>query len=430
MGKIIAYALLLVSFQVVAAEIQPIKTQLSNEERRLLDWVDKHSSDILAELKTHVDINTGTANIDGLNLYRDRLEKDLKALGFATRTVSSAPIPVLSCEGGEIRFADHLVATRKGTSKNRVLLNGHMDTVFSNEDEFQELRILENGVLKGPGVADMKGGIVIMINALRALHAQGLLKEASLTVLLNTDEEIGSLGSRTLIEELAQQHDVGLVFEGSYQNRVTRSRKGLGQARIKVTGREAHAGGAHGDGVSANLELAHKIVEVEKLTDYSRKVTVNTGVMSGGEKRNTVAGCADAYVDLRFPNAQAGAELVKSIKQITSTPTTKNSSHPHLPRVQAWAVMHRPVKPVHPVVDSLIAEAMGISALIGEPIIGTRYSGGGTDGSIAQAAGLPTMDSLGMDGEGAHSSREVSSVRSLMARTKLAAVMLARQLAK
>jgi len=259
--------------------------------------------------------------------------------------------------------------------------------VFSSEDEFQALEILADGTLKGPGVADMKGGIVIMLYALRALKREGLLKDANLTILLNSDEEIGSLGSRALIEEIAKQHDIGLVFEGSYENRVTRARKGLGQARLKIIGRESHAGGSHQEGVSANLELAHKIIEIEKLTDYQRQVTVNTGVMGGGEKRNTVPGCADAYIDMRFPTLEAK-------------------------------------------VDALISEAMGISRLLGEPIVGTRYSGGGTDGSIAQSVGLPTMDSLGMDGRGAHSSREQSTVRSLIARTKLATVMLARQIAK
>lgn len=424
-------SLLLVSNITIATdEVTPLDTTLSESEQKLIDWVDARHSDILAELKTHVDINTGTANIAGLNDYRELLAKDLSALGFDTKTVSSDPIPVLGCQIEDVQIADHLVASRQGTSSKRLLVNGHMDTVFSKNDEFQSLQVLEDGTLKGPGVADMKGGIVIMLNALRALHAQGLLQKANMTVLLNSDEEIGSLGSRALIEELAQKHDVGLVFEGSYQNLVTRARKGLGQARLKITGREAHAGGAHQEGVSANLELAHKIIAIEKLTDYQRKMTVNTGVMSGGEKRNTVPGCADAYIDLRFPSEKEGEELVESIRAIASSKTMANSKFPDLPKVEAWAVLHRPAKEENAAVDALISEAMGLSVLIGEPIVGTRYSGGGTDGSIAQAVGLPTMDSLGMDGLGAHSTREESTVKSLIARTKLAAIMLARQIEK
>ncbi len=403
-------------------------TSLTTQEKALIDWVDQRKSSILDELKTHVEINTGTANIAGLDRYRNILASDLKELGFEISTHSSKPIDVLSCQGGQINIADHLVATRTGSAKNRVLMNGHMDTVFSEDDEFQTLKVMDDGVLKGPGVADMKGGIVIMINALRALHAQGLLDDSNLTVLFNSDEEIGSLGSRALIEKLAKQHDVGLVYEGTYNNLATRARKGLGQARLRITGRESHAGGAHQEGVSASLEMAHKVIAVEALTDYERKVTVNTGVLSGGEKRNTVPGCADAYIDMRFPALEDGEQLKKDIKRIASTTVVSNPEYPDLPKVEAWAVLHRPVKPENPKVDALISEAMALSELIGEPIVGTRYSGGGTDGSIAQGVGLATIDSLGMDGKGAHSSREESTVQSLVARTKLAAVMLARQL--
>ena len=404
------------------------QTVLSDQEKQMIEWVDQHQEDILAELKRHVEINTGTDNLRGLDQYREVLAQDLIKLGFTTKEHSSDAIDVLSCDGDTIKIADHLVATRKGSKNNRVLMNGHMDTVFSKDDEFQTLVIESDGVLKGPGVADMKGGIVIMINALRALHEQGLLNDTNLTVLFNNDEEIGSLGSKTLIETLAKQHGIGLVFEGTYNNLASRAQKGLGQARLRVTGRESHAGGAHEEGVSATLEMAHKVIEVEKLTDYSRNVTVNTGVLSGGEKRNTVPGCADAYIDMRFPTREDGEKLKQSISDIAANVAVKSDKYPGLPKIESWAVLHRPVKAENAKVDEIISQAMAISALIGEPITGTRYSGGGTDGSIAQGVGLPTMDSLGMDGKGAHSSREESTVQSLIARTKLAAVMLARQL--
>ena len=122
---------------------------------------------------------------------------------------------------------------------------------------------------------------------LKALHHHGRLEETNITVFLNTDEEVGSLGSRSMIEELALYHDVGLIFEGSSDHKLARERKGLGQARIKVTGRESHAGAFHAEGVSANLELAHKVVALEALTDYRKGMTVNVGTMQGGEKRNT-----------------------------------------------------------------------------------------------------------------------------------------------
>ena len=427
---ILCTSLFLASSVANADEISPAKVKLTSDDRAMIAWVDQHQDEILAELKTHVEINTGTANIEGLNRYRDILEAALNSLGFQTEQRESAPLPILNCAGEQMKFANHLIGKIRGGSKNRLLLNGHMDTVFPKTDEFQTLSQLPDGTLAGPGVADMKGGIVIMLNALRALQAQNLLTTSHLTVLFNTDEEIGSLGSRALIEEQAQQHDIALVFEGTAENRVTRSRKGLGQARLKVIGREAHAGSNHADGVSANRELAHKIVEIEKLTNYEMQTTVNVGVMGGGEKRNTIAGCADAYVDMRFPAEELGQELKLDIQQIAQRRYTSNEEHADLPSTESWAILHRPAKQIHPQVDKLIAQAMGYSKLIGEPIVGTRYSGGGTDGSITQAVGLPTMDSLGINGAGAHSSRETASVKSLVARTKLAAVMIARQLRK
>jgi glutamate carboxypeptidase len=198
--------------------------------------------------------------------------------------------------------------------------------------------------------------------------------------------------------------------------------------RLKVTGRESHAGAAHEQGVSANLELAHKVIEIEKLTNYDRKTTVNVGLMHGGEKRNTIPGCADAFIDLRYPTAEDGQYLTASIEEIVTTPSIANPNYPDLPQIDFWTSLHRPVKAANSRVDELIAEAMGLSLLIGEPIVGTSYSGGGTDGSISQAAGLPTLDSVGLNGDGKHSSREKTNKQSLLARTQLAAVMIGRQI--
>lgn len=429
-GLLIFFAACLLSLggATQAADVVATQVELSPGEQKMLDWIDARSDQMLAELTTHVAINTGTGNLEGIDRYRAILSEDLQHLGFATREVSSKPMPVLTCDGGSVMVADHLVASRTGSKSNRILLNGHMDTVFPASDEFQALSMEADGTLRGPGVLDMKGGIVVMLNALRALDAGGYLDQSNITVLFNSDEEIGSLDSRTLVEELARQHDIGLVFEGSHKNLMTRSRKGLGQVRLKVTGRESHAGAAHEQGVSANLGLAHEIVAIEKLTDYQRGVTVNVGVMHGGEKRNTIPGCADAFIDLRYPTVEDGEYLLAAIDKIASTPHVVNPSYPGLPKTEVWGLLHRPAKQPNRKVDALISEAMGLSKIIGEPVAGTNYSGGGTDGSIAQAAGLPTLDTIGLNGEGAHSVREKTSLASLIARTKLAAVLILRQI--
>ena len=400
--------------------------ELSDTEKLMVSWIDSKQKSMVKTLRKHVEHNTGTDNIDGLNQYSSMLQKQLKTLGFKTKKHSSDPIEVPTCEGKKMNFADNLIGKRKGSSTNRILLNGHMDTVFSATDEFQTLAIEEGGVLHGPGVADMKGGIVVMLYALQALQEAKQLQKGNITVLFNSDEEIGSLGSRPLIEQEAVKHDIGLVFEGTYKNRMTSARKGLGQVRLMVEGRESHAGGNHSGGVSANLELAHKIVNIDKITDYTKKIAVNTGVMQGGEKRNTVAGCADAYIDMRYPSAELGEDMIAQIETIAKKQYTVNANYPDLPKTTLWTKLHRPAKPRHPVVDHLIKDAMKLSAVLGEPVVGDGYSGGGTDGSITQGVGLPTADSFGLNGEGAHSSRERTTVASLVARTKLAAVLISR----
>ena len=408
------------------SEIVLKTTRLSENEKSLVNWIQAHQADMLDDLKAYVNINTGTFNHDGLNRLRDMFEAELKAIGFETTLKPGGEMDLLACQRSTMVFANHLLARRSGGKSNKVFLNGHLDTVFAKDDEFQSMTIDPDGTIKGPGVLDMKGGLVVLNYALKALHHHGRLRDTHVTVFLNTDEEVGSLGSRSFIEELAVEHEVGLVFEGSHDHKLARQRKGLGQARIKVTGRESHAGAAHQEGVSANVELAHKVIELEALTDYSKMTTVNVGTIQGGEKRNTRPGCAEASVDLRFVGNQEGLQLKDQVEKIALRKYTHHPDFPDFPKSEVWAILHRPAKPIHSVTDNLIAEAMGLSAIIGEPIAGTYFSGGGTDGSLAQAKGLPTLDSLGLDGGGDHSSREWTTTKSLMARTKLATVLIDR----
>jgi len=405
---------------VLAAE----STVISPAEQQLTDWIATQRDSMLLDLKKIVEINSGTLNVEGINRVKEILSRELSKLGFKSRSVPGGQVTNLTCKGGDIQFADHLVATLNTGNGRKLLLNGHLDTVFPKDNAFQSL-VVEGDTLKGPGVSDMKGGLIAMVYALKALHNMNLLENVQLTVLLNSDEEMGSLGSRSLIEGLAEQHDLGLVFEGSKENDLIRHRKGLGQVRLKVTGRASHSGAAHEEGVSAIRELSHKIVEIEKLTDYDRQTTVNVGLVQGGEARNTIPPCAEAYIDLRYPNNDRGNHLVSEIKRIAAIKHTQNPLLGLSPETEIWVKLHRPAKNIHPETDAILAAVMGISAALGQPL-GSRYSGGGTDGSIMQSVGLPTMDSLGPDGKGSHSPREESSISSLMVRTKMTAVLLSR----
>jgi len=419
---IVKLCLLCWTVSVHAAE--QIEPDLNARERVLVQWLDTQETSMLSMLEDVVNINSGSLNKSGVDAVARIFERELAALGFSTTTLPGDVIEMPSCPGSDysVDVSDHVLATRSGSS-SPLLLMGHLDTVFPQNSPFQTFR-REGDTLYGPGVADMKGGLVVMLFALRALFESGALDDMAITVLLNSDEEMGSLSSRPYLEEQARLHDWGLVYESSGTDNLTRQRKGLGQARLVINGRASHAGGAHEQGRSAIKELAYKIVEIEQMTDYESGVTVNTGVISGGEARNTVAPCAEAFVDLRYPLPDQGVEAADRFEEIFSRVYSYPVDTGEL-SAESWINLHRPPKIPTEDSDYLLEKTRALGRLLGQEL-GVSDSGGGTDGSLTQAVGLPTLDSLGVAGTGAHSNREEARMSSLVERAKLSAVLILR----
>ena len=311
-------ALFLTPFCLGTAHAQAalVEAPLSSQEQEIVDWVAGQEDEMVVLLERLTNINTGTLNKAGVDEVVGLLNAELLQLGFESRSLPGDVIEMPSCPGSEytVDVADHLLATKPGSGK-RMLMIGHVDTVFPLDSPFQTFT-RSGDTAYGPGVSDMKGGLVVMLYALKALNHFGALEDKAISILLNSDEEVGSLSSRKYVEEQAALHDYGLVYESSGNNRLTRARKGLGQARFVVNGRASHAGGAHQQGRSAIKELAYKIVEIENMTDYETGVTVNVGVISGGEARNTIAPCAEALVDLRYPLPEQGIDAVRRWEEI------------------------------------------------------------------------------------------------------------------
>ena len=403
---------------------ESVEQALSNEELELTRWLDGEENAMLALLEQLTNINTGSLNKSGIDEIASLFAMELRQLGFTISTLPGEIIEMPSCPGSEyvVDLADHVLATRSGTG-TRLLLMGHLDTVFPLDSPFQSFS-RDGDTMYGPGVSDMKGGLVIMLYALKALAAAGELDAKSISILLNSDEEMGSLSSREYIEEQAVLHDYGLVYESSGNNNLTRTRKGLGQSRFVVNGVASHAGGAHERGRSAIKELAYKIVEIEKLTDYESGVTVNVGVISGGEARNTIAPCAEAMVDLRYPEPQQGLDAVAAFESIFDNVFSYPVDGGEL-TTESLTNLHRPPKIPTEQSDYLLNKTIAIGRLLGQEL-GVTDSGGGTDGSLSQAVGLPTLDSLGSDGTGAHSDLEQGRVSSLVERAKLSAILIRR----
>ncbi len=401
-----------------------VEPAINAEEWEMVEWLEQREEEMIALLERVSNINSGSLNRAGLDAVAAVFDAELRELGFATSRLPGALIEMPSCPGSDysVDLADHLLA-RRGADGVRFLLSGHMDTVFPPDSPFQTFR-RDGDILHGPGVVDMKGGIVIMLYALKALAAADALDEATFTVLLNSDEEMGSLSSRPYLEEEARNHDWGLVYEFSGEGTMTRQRKGLGQARLVVHGRAAHSGGAHEEGLSAIKELAYKIVEIENMTDYEAGLTVNVGVVSGGEARNTISPCAEALIDLRYPLPEQGVAAVERWREIFGSvlgyPVDSGAI-----RTESYVNLHRPPKIPTPEFDYLLDKTVAISSLLGQPLT-VVDSGVGTDGSLTQYVGLPTLDELGIAGSGAHSNREQGRAGSLVERAALSAVLIRR----
>jgi glutamate carboxypeptidase len=279
-----------------------------------------------------------------------------------------------------------------------VLLLGHYDTVY----DLGTLKTMpwreQGGKLFGPGVFDMKGGIVQMMFALRALREAGGRLPRPVKVWLVSDEEVGSESSRAMTEKLASQCAAVFVCEPSGPGGALKTaRKGVGDFTIKVTGRAAHSGLDFEKGHSAIQELAHQIHAIARLTDLKRGITMNVGIIRGGTRTNVVAGEAIAELDLRIGKKSDGPVMERKVKALK--PVNRNC------RLEITGGVNRPPLERTREVAALFAEAQKVATQLGFELKEIAV-GGGSDGNFTAGIGIPTLDGLGAVGDGAHASHE------------------------
>ena len=296
-----------------------------------------------------------------------------------------------------------------------VLLMHHMDTVFPvgtlGKMPFYE----KDDKIFGPGVLDMKGGIVISLVAIAALKEAGLLKRP-VTLLVTSDEEIGSGTSQELITRLAQNAALVLVLEsGLLDGSLKTWRKGVGDFVVKVKGRAAHAGGAHEEGRNAIEEMAHQVLAIQKMTDYAKGTTLNVGVIRGGTVSNVVPEEAVADVDFRVLATEEAGRVEAAMKALK--PVTPDTT------VEVTGGLNRPPMPENDLMKATFQKAKSIAARIGMEIK-AGGSGGGSDGNFVSPLGVPLLDGMGTYGEGLHSEREYIFTRSLPERAALVAALI------
>ncbi|MCA9523514.1 MAG: M20 family metallopeptidase [Myxococcales bacterium] len=356
-------------------------------------------------LASLVNLNSGSSHIEGIDRNLAICQAELESLGFA-------------CAQHRAEDGRHHLVLQRGTAGPAFMLVGHLDTVYERGHEFQSYR-REGDTMHGPGVADMKGGVVVALYVARYLVESGLGDRCRLTLLLNSDEEISSPTSSALIQREALGHDASLIFESARPDgTIVSARKGVAKFTVRVHGVPAHAGLAHAEGRSAIVELARLILAFEALTDYDRDLSLNVGIVSGGEKLNVIPAYAEARVDMRFSDNRVADEAIERMRALAA-------ALPH--RDVRAAIEGGVVRPAWPrELDStlaLVARWRNAAHALGFQLE-AKPTGGGSDGNLTASVGVPTLDGLGPIGGNLHSSAEWAHYPSLADRAALTAYAL------
>jgi glutamate carboxypeptidase len=326
--------------------------------------------------------------------------------------------------GGRVQFhrtsesGDHLQAEFSGNSSGKpVLLLGHFDTVYSLGTFKTMPCVVKGGRLTGPGVLDMKSGIGLMLAALEALRAWHSELPRPVTVLLVSDEEIGSRTSRAITEKLAGGSSAVLVLEPAYglHGAVKTARKGVGEYLLRVIGHAAHAGLDFEKGHSAIVELAKQLVSAQKLIDLQRGVTLNPGVIQGGTRSNVVAGEAHAVIDVRIARRKDANGLNRKLRSLRTFDRKC--------KLEITGGINRPPMERTAGVAALYSKAAKVAAELGWRLQEAAV-GGGSDGNFTAGLGIPTLDGLGGVGEGAHAAHEFIVISELPRRAALLAGLI------
>jgi glutamate carboxypeptidase len=352
-------------------------------------------------IRRWVESESPTRNKAAVNRMLDLIAADLDGV----------PVKVDRLRGRD-GYADMLELRAGAGDAPGILVLSHIDTVHPIGTLAGALPFRRDGDrLYGPGLYDMKGGAYLAFDAFRAVARAGSAR-LPIVYLFTPDEEVGSPISREVIEAEARRARYVLVTEPARDGgKVVTSRKGVGRFEVTATGVPAHAGGSHRKGRSAIKEMAHQILAIEAMTDYTRGVTTTVGMISGGTAPNVIPQHGHISVDLRVRDAATGREFEERILGLKSVdPDVK---------LKITGGMNRPPFEKTAAIDALLRQAQALARDIGFVLADTIMTGGGSDGNFTAALGVPTLDGLGIDGDGAHTEWEHGYISSIEPRTRL-----------
>jgi glutamate carboxypeptidase len=378
---------------------------------------------MLAQVECWSAINSGSRNLAGLDAIAGKLADAFADLPGEVGLVPPAAVEAVDASGKtyEVPHGRNLHLTVRPDAPVQLLFTGHMDTVFGADHEFQSLRWLEPGkILNGPGVADMKGGIAVMLAALTAVEASPLASVLGYEVVINSDEEVGSLGSAALIAEAAQGKRAAFTYEPSAlpDGTLAGARPGSGNFSFTIHGPSAHAGRNPEEGRNALLAAADLALRLKAAVGPGLKV--NPAKIDGGSPNNVVPDLAVLRVNLRPSTLDDQARAQSLIDSSVAAVAAE-----HDVRIHAHGHFARPPKPMTPEAESLFKQVQRAGEDLGQEI-GWKSTGGVCDGNNIAACGVPVVDTMGVRGGSIHSMEEFLIVDSLAERAALSALTILR----
>jgi len=371
----------------------------------------------MAELLIHwVNINSATRNRPGLERMLEALKKAFSPLGGVMQEISLPPESRINEQGDLVQepLGKALFVKKHPHAPIQIFLGGHMDTVYPSDHPFQKAEYLDPNTLRGPGAADMKGGLIILLYTLKALEDSPLAGKIGWEVLINPDEEIGSPGSTDLFKERAAFNQLALLFEPSFSDgAIVSSRKGSANFTVVSRGKTAHSGRDFHSGRNAITALARFLIKAEAHTNKERETTVNIGLIKGGHAANIVPDLAIATIDVRVKTHEDLQEIKKHLSNDIQEANQQEGIF-----LTLHQITEREPKAFDRKNEALF-DALNASAIDCGYTLQTRPSGGVCDGNILSSAGLPTIDTLGGIGGNIHTSDEYVHLNSLVDRVQL-----------
>ena len=374
--------------------------------RGILDWLRQRQADMVADLVDLIALESPTTDKAAVDKLGRELAAELSGLGGAVETVPKSEV-------GDI------VRSRWNPGEGGVAILSHMDTVWALGTVAGRPTRIDGDRIYGVGAMDMKGGIVIALYALRALRELDVFPRQPITYMLNSDEETGSRHSTAEIEAEALAHNVVFVTEPPQDGKYKTARKGVSHYAITAQGRAAHAGADHARGINAIEELAHQTLAVQAMTDYSIGTTANVGVFMGGTRGNVVPAQARCEINVRATTRAHQNAIHEAILAL-------QPRHPEA-RLKIEGGVGVPPMERTPEIVALFQRAQRLAAEMGIAI-DEGSTGGGSDGNKTAALGVPTLDGMGIVGDGGHAVTEYGEISSLPERSAIMAAMLREKL--